>query len=179
MLLNELNLKALCVSAESVLPVVKNLNVEGRELEFKITAFASGYGSGKKTVVTGSVECKGTNTKFFFENVDIEKLRRFTGLAAGVSKNGRFKQGTLRAKHKEITEVKKLSETFKTARAVFLKCNWIKLDTNELRAAFKRAREIDHENARKALQARAVNPLLAKIEKLSPEERALLLASLQ
>lgn len=178
MLLNELNLKALNVSASSVLPYSTTLNVEGRELEFKITAFASGFGSGRKTVISGSVECKGTDTKFLFENADIEKLRRFAGLAAGVSKNGRFKSGTLRAS-RTITEVKKLSETFKTARAVSAKCNWIKLDTDELRAAFKRAREIDRENARKALQARAVDPLLSKIAKLTPEERALLLASLQ
>ena len=178
MILNELNLKALNVSAVSVLPVFTTLNIEGKELNFNITAFASGYGSGKKTVVSGTVECKGTNTKFFFENSDIEKLRRFAGTAAGVSKNGRFKSGTLRAP-RTITEVKKLSEPFKTARAVVSKCNWIKLDTEELRTAFKRAREIDRETKQKALQARAVDPLLAKIAKLSAEERALLLASLQ
>ena len=37
----------------------------------------------------------------------------------------------------------------------------------------------DKENARKALHARAVDPLLSKIAKLSAEERALLLAALQ
>ena len=152
MLLQELNLKALCVSASSVLPVVKTLNVEGKELEFKITDFKSGFGSGKKTVISGAVECKGIDTKFIFENSDIEKVRRFAGLAAGVSKNGRFKSGTLRAS-RTITEVKKLSENFKTARAVFAKCDWVKIDV--------------------------VDPLLSKIAKLSPEERALLLASLQ
>ena len=174
MLLSELNLKALNINAQTMLPVCKTLKVEGKELEFKITAFQTGFGSGKKTVVSGSVECKKTVTKFCFENSDIEKLRRFAGLAAGVS----FK--TLRASRTTTTtEVKKLSATFKTARAVVSQCNWIKLDTEELRAAFKAARDTDRKNAREALKARAVAPILEKVAKLTPEERALLLSSLQ
>ena len=179
MLLSELNLKALNVSAQSVLPMVKNLAIEGVEVEFKIIAFASGFGKGKKTVVSGSVRRPDTGTIFEFVTLDIERLRSVIAKLLGLKSTSERKPRA----PKEQTEVEKLRASLAVARRI---CSfnefenpWVKIDAKALRAHFKLARKEDRENARKALQARAVDPLLAKIEKLSPEERALLLASLQ
>ena len=175
MLLNELNLRYLSVSTESVFPVVRRANVEGHEIEFKVTAFQSGFGSGKKSVISGSVLRKDTGVLFVLENSDIEVIRRKVARLIGL------KNTTARKPRapKERTKVEELKSTLAVARRVRSSCCWVDINANELRTAFKAARDTDRENARKALQARAVDPLLAKIEKLSPEERALLLASLQ
>ena len=176
MLLSELNLRALGVSASSVLPVNITLNIEGKECIFKITAFQSGYGSGKKTVVSGSVKRTDNMTEKVFENADIEKVRRVVASLCELTQSGRTRERKPRTV-KEQTEVEKLRASLAVARR--LPRQWLKIDTVTLRAFFKEARAVDRENARKTLQARAVDPLLAKIEKLSPEERALLIASLQ
>ena len=119
MLLRELNLKALNINAESVLPVKKSINVEGKELIFNITSFQSGYGSGKKSVISGTISLNDTNhTIITLENSDIESIRR------------------------------------KIAKLLGLK------SSNSER------------------KPRAVDPLLSKIARLTPEERALLLAAL-
>ena len=178
MLLNELNLRYLSVSAESVLPVVRRANVEGHDIEFKITAFQSGYGSGKKSVISGAVKRTDNGTEKLLECADIEKVRRMCASLCELTTSGRTTERKPRAV-KEQTEVKKLREALAVARRLFLSNTWVSIDTDQLRTAFKEAREIDRENARKALQARAVDPLLSKIAKLSTEERALLLASLQ
>ena len=178
MLLNELNLKALCVSAESVLPLVKNLNVEGKEVKFTINEFKSGYGSGKKSVISGSIKRQDNETITFLENADIEKVRRYTALVVGMTKNGRLPKGTLRASRtSKDTEVKKLSDALAVARRV--SCSWLSIDADKLREAFKTARETDRKRAKETKQVRAVAPILERVAKLSPEERALLLASLQ
>lgn len=78
---------------------------------------------------------------------------------------------------KESTEVDKLKKSLAVARR--LPQQWCKIDTVVLRAFFKDARKIDRENMQKALKARAVAPILERVAKLSAEERALLLASLQ
>ena len=176
MLLNELNLKALNISAESVLPVEKVVNVEGHEVTFRITAFQSGYGSGKKSVVSGMVSLNDANhTSTELNNSDIEAIRRKVSKLLGFKNTSERKPRAV----KGSTEVELLQASLGVARRLCQLNSWVKLDANELRTAFKLARKKDRENAKKALQARAVDPLLAKIEKLSPEERALLLASLQ
>ena len=176
MLLNELNLKALNVSAQSVLPVEQVANVEGYEVTFKITAFQSGYGSGKKTVVSGMVSLNDANhTSTELKNSDIESIRRKVAKLIGLKNTSERKPRT----PKEISVVKQVSDTLAIARRALAKNDWLTIDAEKLRAAFKIARQIDRENARKALQARAVAPILEKVAKLSPEERALLLASLQ
>ena len=175
MLLNELKLCALGVSAESVLPIEKSVNVEGYELTFKISAFQSGYGSGRKTVVSGAVLRKDTGVLFVLENSDIEVVRRKVAKLLGLKNTTERKPRA----PKERTKVEELKSTLAVARRVHSSCCWVDINANKLRTAFKAARDTDRENARKALQARAVDPLLAKIERLSPEERALLIASLQ
>ena len=176
MLLQELNMKALNVNAETVLPVKKSINVEGHEVEFYITAFLSGFGSGKKSVISGSIQRTDNSTSKNFENADIEKIRRVCASLCELTTSGRTSARKPRTP-KEQTEVDKLRQSLAVARR--LPQQWIKIDTMVLRAFFKEAREMDREKARKALQERAVDPLLSKIAKLSPEERALLLASLQ
>ena len=182
MLLNELNLRYLSVSAESVLPVVRHANVEGNEITFKITAFQSGFGSGKKSVISGSVKRADNGTEKTLENADIEKVRRIVASLCELTSSGRTSERKPRAP-KGQTEVEKLRASLAVARRICpfneFANSWLIIDAKALRAHFKLARKEDRENARKALQARAVDPLLAKIEKLSPEERALLLASLQ
>ena len=178
MLLSELNLKALNVSASSVLPVSTSLSVEGKEVTFKITAFQSGFGSGKKTVVSGSIHRADNDTTKLIENADVEKVRRVCASLCELTTSGRTTTRKPRAQ-KERTKVEELKNTLAVARRVRSSCNWIDINTKKLRTAFKAARDADRTNAKEALKARAVNPLLAKIEKLSPEERALLLASLQ
>ena len=176
MVLNELNLKALNINAESVLPVEKIVNVEGKEVLFKITAFQSGYGSGKKSVVSGSVKRVDNATEKLIENADVEKLRRVVSSLCELSASGRTSERKPRTP-KEMSEVEKLRQNLAVARR--LPKEWVKIDAAKLSTAFKAARESDRAKAREALREKAVTPLLAKIEKLSPEERALLLASLQ
>lgn len=182
MLLSELNLRYLSVSAESVLPVVRHANVEGYEIAFNVTAFQSGFGSGKKTVISGTITRADNGTKKMLENADIEKVRRVVASLCELTATGRTSERKPRAP-KEQTEVAKLRASLAVARRLCtfneFENSWVKIDARALRAHFKLARKEDREKARKALQARAVDPLLAKIEKLSPEERALLLASLQ
>ena len=72
-----------------------------------------------------------------------------------------------------------LKNTLAVARRVCSSCNWVDINANNLRAAFKAARQTDRERAKEALKARAVAPILERVAKLSAEERALLLASLQ
>ena len=176
MLLNELNLKALNISASSVLPLSVAICVEGKELNFTINEFKSGYGSGKKSVISGSIKRADNGTEKLFENADIEKIRRVVSSLCELTMNGRTTERKPRAV-KEQTEVNKLRQSLAVARR--LPHQWCKIDVVTLRAFFKEAREADRENARKALQARAVDPILEKVAKLSPEERALLRASLQ
>ena len=174
MLLSELNMKALNVSAESVFPLCQTLNVEGREVTFKITAFKTGYGSGKKSVISGKISLNDTNhTSTELNNSDIESVRRKIAKLIGLKNTSERKPRAV----KEQSEVEKLRQALAVARR--LPSQWVKIDTTVLRAFFSEARQTDRENARKALQARAVAPLLEKVAKLTPEERALLLASLQ
>lgn len=177
MLLNDLNLKALNVSAFSELPKIKNINIEGYEIEFKITAFQSSFGSGKKTVISGTARRVDNNTTIEYENADIEKLRRGISKLCELTQSGRISERKSRAP-KDSTKVEELKKTLAVARRV-RSSGWIEINTEKLRAAFKVARKEDRERAKEALKVRAVSPLLAKIEKLSPEERALLIASLQ
>ena len=174
MLLSELNLKALNISAESVLPVEKKVvNVEGKEVAFKITAFQSGFGSGKKSVISGTISLNDTNhTSIELNNADVEAIRRAVAKLLGLKTTSERKPRA----PKEQTEVEKLRQNLAVARRL---PRWCKIDAVTLRANFKAARNMDRENARKALQARAVTPILERVAKLSPEERALLLASLQ
>ena len=176
MLLSELNLKALNVNASSVLPVEKNINVEGFEITFRISAFASGYGSGKKTVVSGSIKRADNGTEKLFEFADIEKLRRVCASLCELTTSGRTTERKPRTP-KEQSEVDKLRQSLAVARR--LPKEWCKIDTNELRIAFKRARKTDLKNVKEAIIKRNVSPLLEKVAKLSDEERTLFLASLQ
>ena len=178
MLLNELNLKALNVSAESVLPVEKVVNVEGKEVIFKITAFKSGFGTGKKTVVSGSAKRTDNGTTCVFDLLDIEKLRRALAKLCELTTSGRISERKPRAP-KESTEVEKLRQSLAVARRLCSSHTWVELDTKKLRASFFAARLIDRKNKEEALKARAVAPILERVAKLSAEERALLLASLQ
>ena len=180
MLLGEFNLKALNVSATSVLPLSVSASIEGKEVIFKITAFQSGYGSGKKTVVSGMVSLNDANhTSTELNNSDIESIRRKVAKLIGLKNTSERKPRA----HKELTEVEKLRASLAVARRICpfneFANSWLIIDAKVLRAAFKNARKVDRENAQEALKEKAVNPLLAKIKKLSPEERALLIASLQ
>ena len=176
MLLNEMNLKALCVSAESVLPVEKVLNVEGYELTFKITAFQSGYGSGKKTVVSGMVSLNDANhTSTEMNNSDIETIRRKVAKLLGLKNTTERKTRT----PKEMSEVDKLRQNLAVARR--LPKEWIKIDAAAVWKAYQDAKYKDRQEHIKRIRQAEVTPLLKRIEKakLSDEARALLLASLQ
>ena len=179
MLLSELNLKALNVNAQSVLPMVKNLAIEGVEVELKIIAFASGFGKGKKTVISGSVKRADTGTIFEFVTLDIERLRSVIAKLLGLKSTSERKPRA----PKEQTEVAKLRASLAVARRLCtfneFENSWLIIDAKALRAHFRLARKEDREKASEALKARAVAPILEKVAKLSPEERALLLASLQ
>ena len=176
MLLSELKMSALNVSAESVLPMSTTLNIEGKEVTFKITGFSSGYGSGKKTVISGSIKRADNGTEKIIENADIEKLRRVCASLCELTQSGRTSERKPRAL-KEQTEVKKLRQSLAVARR--LPKEWVTINAQQLRVAFRDARKKDRARAQFAQQLRAVNPLLAKIAQLSEEQRSLLLASLQ
>lgn len=172
MLLSELNLKALNINAQTVLPVEQSIDVEGKVLKIKIVNFQSNYGSGKKSVVSGSASYG--NTTYEFINKDVIGFRASVAKTLGIKNTAKV---TRIHTTKGQSEVDKLRQSLAVARR--LPSQWVKIDTTVLRAFFNEARKTDRENARKALQARAVAPLLEKVAKLTPEERALLLASLQ
>ena len=174
MLLSELNLRSLGVNAESVLPLCVSTSVEGKELTFRITAFQSGFGSGKKSVISGMVSLNDANhTSTELNNSDIESIRRKIAKLIGLKSTTERKPRT----PKGATEVEKLRQALSVARR--LPKEWVKIDTAAVWKAYKKAKAEDAKTASEALKEKAVTPLLAKIEKLSPEERALLLASLQ
>ena len=175
MLLNELNLRAINVSASQVLPMSSTINVEGRELVFTVTAFQTGFGSGKKTVVSGSIKRVDNNTTKVLENSDIEKIRRVVSSLCELTTSGRVKERKPRTK--DTSEVEKISQALAVARR--LPKDWTIIDAEKLREAFKEARKKDRENRQEALKARAVAPILQRVAKLSNEERELLLAALQ
>lgn len=175
MLLQELNLKALKVNAQSVLPVNSTLNVEGRELVFTVTTFQTGFGSGKKTVVSGSIKRVDNNTTKVLENSDIEKIRRVVSSLCELTTSGRV--GARKPRAKENSKIETLKQALAVARR--LPKDWTIIDAEKLREAFKAARKKDRENRQEALKARAVAPILQRVAKLSNEEKALLLAALQ
>ena len=151
MLLSELNLRSLGVNAESVLPVEKNLNIEGYEITFKVAAFQSGFGSGKKTVISGSVKRADNGTKKLLENADIEKVRRVCASLCELTTSGRTTVRKPRAQKKveeKISEAAKLRQALSVARR--LPKEWIKIDPNKLRAAFIDARKKDRMPAKLA-----------------------------
>ena len=170
MLLSELNLKALNVNAESVLPMEQIIDVEGKRLKIKIVDFQSRYGSGKKSVVSGTISLDDINkTTVELNNCDIETVRRKISKLLGLKSKPRTTQ----------TEVEKLRQSLGVARRLCDTNPWLIINAPALRAHFKIARKKDLKNKEEALKARAVNPILVKVAKLSAEERALLLASLQ
>ena len=115
------------------------------------------------------------HTSVLLENSDIEAIRRKVAKLLGI-KGGRTSECKTRSP-KVLTEVQELKNTLAVARR--LPRQWVKIDVMVLRAFFKEARATDRERAKEALKEKAVTPLLSKIAKLTPEERALLLASLQ
>ena len=138
MLLSELNLKALCVSAESVLPVKKSINVEGHEIEFFITSFCSGYGSGKKSVISGTISLKdANNTSTEMNNSDIESIRRKVAKLLGLKNTTERKPRAVKTE----TEIDKLRQNLEVARR--LPKGWINFNVKEIRHAFKDARKKD------------------------------------
>ena len=147
MLLSELNLRYLSVSAESILPVVRRANVEGREIEFKVTAFQSGYGSGKKSVISGSVKRADNGTEKLIECADIEKVRRVVASLCELTSSGRTSERKPRAP-KGQSEVEKLRQALAVARR--LPKEWVKIDPNKLRSAFIDARKKDRMPAKLA-----------------------------
>ena len=174
MLLQELNMKALNVSAESVFPVCVTLNIEGKEVTFKITSFLSGYGSGKKSVISGTISLNDANhTSTEIENFDIEAVRRTIARLLGLKNTSERKPRA----PKERTKVEELRQLLAVARR--LPKAWVKIDAAAVWKAYQEAKAQDAKKAQDALKEKAVNPLLSKIAKLSAEERALLLASLQ
>ena len=151
MLLNELNLRYLNVSAESILPVVRMANVEGNEITFKITAFQSGYGSGKKTVISGSIKREDNGTEKLLECADIEKVRRMCASLCELTTSGRTterKPRTPKETEVKFSEVEKLKQNLAVARR--LPKEWIKIDPNKLRSAFIDARKKDRMPAKLA-----------------------------
>ena len=124
MLLDELNLKALNVSAESILPLEKVVNVEGKELTFKITAFQNGFGSGKKTVISGSIKRVDNGTEKLLENSDVEKVRRVVASLCELTTSGRSERKPRAPKG--ITEVAKLRQNLAVARR--LPKEWVTID---------------------------------------------------
>ena len=147
-------------------------------MNFNITAFASGYGSGKKTVVSGSVKRVDNDTQKLFEYSDIEKLRRIISSLCELSASGRTTERKPRAV-KEQTEVDKLRQNLAVARR--LPKEWVTIDAAAVWRAYKDAKYIDRQERIRKIRQEEVTPLLKKIEKakLSDEARALLLASLQ
>ena len=167
MLLSELNFKALNVNAGSVLPMEQVINIEGKVLKIKIVDFQSNYGSGKKTVISGTISMNDTSIELI--NSDIEVVRKKIAELLGLKSKPRTTK----------TEVEKLKQSLAVARRLCNANPWLMINVHALRAHFKLAKKTDRKNKQEALKARAVNPILEKVAKLSTEERALLLASLQ
>ena len=95
MLLHELNLKALNVNAESVLPMEQTIDVEGKVLKIKIVNFQSNYGSGKKTVISGTISLDDMNkTTVELNNCDIETVRRKISKLLGLKRSDRKSRTT-------------------------------------------------------------------------------------
>ena len=174
MLLQELNLKALNVNAQTILPVEQTINIEGKLLKIKIVNFQSKYGSGKKSVVSGSASYG--NTTYEFINKDVIGFRASVAKTLGIKNTAKV---TRIHTTKGQSEVEKLRASLAVARRLCASHTWVEVDAKKLRSSFWAARQTDRKKAQDALKEKAVNPLLAKIEKLTPEERALLLASLQ
>lgn len=141
MLLNELNLRALAVNAQSVLPIEKIFNVEGRELKFKITAFQNRFGSGKKSVISGSVSLNDENhTSIALENSDIEEIRRKVSKLCGLKTSSARKS---RAPKEPVvkTEVEKLRDSLAVARR--LPKEWVTINTAGVWKAYQKAKQLD------------------------------------
>ena len=151
MLLNELNLKALNVSAQSVLPLNATFCVEGKELNFIVSAYQSGFGSGKKSVISGSITRADNGTKKVIENADIEKVRRVCASLCELTSSGRTterKPRTKKAVEENFSEVEKLRQALAVARR--LPQQWVTINANQLRAAFINARKKDRMPAKLA-----------------------------
>lgn len=142
MLLNELNLKALAVNAQSVLPIEKILNVEGRELKFKITAFQNRFGSGKKSVISGSVSLNDENhTSIALENYDIEEIRRKVSKLCGLKTSSARKSRAPKEPVIVKTEVEKLRDSLAVARR--LPKEWVTINTAVVWKAYQKAKQLD------------------------------------
>lgn len=142
MLLNEFNLRALNVSADSVLPVGKNLCIEGKELNFTITDFQSGFGSGRKTVISGSVSLNDENhTSTTFEHSDIEAIRRKVSKLLGLKTSARKPRAPKEQPVIVKTEVDKLRDALAVARR--LPQEWITINAAAVWKAYKRAKQVD------------------------------------
>ena len=149
MLLSELNLKALNVSAESVLPVEKIMNIEGFEVTFKIAGFQSGYGSGKKSVISGMVSLNDANhTSTELNNSDIENIRRKVAKLVGLKSTSERKPRTPKVSEVKLSEVEKLKQNLAVARR--LPKEWLTINPNKLRTAFIDARKKDRMPAKLA-----------------------------
>lgn len=153
MLLNELNLKALNINTQTILPVEQIIDVEGKVLKIKIVNFQSNYGSGKKTVVSGSASYG--NTTYEFINKDVIGLRASVAKTLGIKNTAKV---TRIRTPKETTEVDKLRQSLALARR--LSKEWITIDAPKLRTAFKDARKKDRAPQK-----------LAKITELSTEKQ--------
>lgn len=142
MLINELNLRALNISADSVLPMCQTLNVEGRELEFKITHFQSGFGSGKKSVISGSVSLNDENhTSITLDKSDIESIRRKVSKLCGLKTSSARKPRKLKDQPVIVTEVEKLRDSLAVARR--LPKEWVTINTAGVWKAYQRAKKLD------------------------------------
>lgn len=143
MLINELNLRALNISADSVLPMCQTLNVEGRELEFKITHFQSGFGSGRKTVISGTISLNDENhTSIALENSDIESIRRKVSKLCGLKASNERKPRKLKDQSVIVkTEVEKLRDSLAVARR--LPKEWVTINTAGVWKAYQKAKQLD------------------------------------
>ena len=174
MLLSELNLKALNINAQTILPVEQTIDVEGKVLKIKIVNFQSNYDKKKKTVVSGSASYG--NTTYEFMNKDVTGFRASVAKALGIKNTAKVSRiHTL----KEQTEVDKLRQNLAVARR--LPKEWVKIDAAAVWKAYKEAKYTDRQERIKKIRQEEITPLLKQIEKakLSDEARALLLASLQ
>ena len=145
MLLSELNLKALNVSAESVLPLTVSASIEDIEVKFNITAYQTAYGSGKKTVISGSIHRADNDTTKLIENADIEKVRRVVSSLCELTTSGRTSGRKPRTPKEqpviEKTEVEKLRDSLAVARR--LPKEWVKIDTAAVWKAYQEAKKRD------------------------------------
>ena len=143
MLLSELNLKALNINAQTILPVEQIIDVEGKVLKIRVINFQSNYGSGKKTVVSGTISLNDANhTSTELNNSDIEALRRKVARLIGLKNTGDRKPRKPKEQTEVIkSEVEKLRDSLAVARR--LPKGWINFNAKEIRQAFKDARKKD------------------------------------